>query len=1210
MTNTPEIFSLKEQLADDYIKSFTKELNVLQKAGVMLVEKKMKQLLLQQEELPQTIHKITLTKLEETLISLAPETANKVFAFLQEKQKLLLIADTKDKLEQLKNGVIPTQIPPTADAAQAAWSSDKSSETVNTTTTNVETIQKDQQKNNTWHTAQHLVSGSWSATKYWVMWWWLAAEVWQHIVRDWMKIKWNTYIEWSILKKWEKFAEAMNEGQVKKWLTEITDVLRARVAWGGLLQKQINAINKTIKNIEAAAQSTDSMAELGVWKKLVKEWKLSAHIFGKMKPEAIATLAKNISVFTKDAALMQDVASIATKGDLQAMKTLMESKWVVWLSDEIVQTLVATKWDTKAIESIVSVFAKWDKITKLAHVTRALPFLDLAFYGVEVWDFATNEEAEKIANIARRENEKNRQITHLAIDTVGMWVPAALATGAALYGLYTWLAASWPAWWIVLGWVAAAEWVKYWADKLYFDVQDFYKQNKTDFVTQSLSQIKQAIIQADYKGLDKNLSWNDSIWWVSVPESINTAKEAFWAAIFLQENENNAYNLIAKKIQLDAIAPTVQELSPDQQAIYTNECKTLEAQKKELQEQQKKLEQTIKERMQYISFYLPWWTKSDEFEQAIHSSKSMEYVDTLLAKSKVYQEAIHDKEFNKNTVSFSSPEIVQQYIFTEREILKKENNNLYEKLFTLYKKSPTEYAEIVKNIMIYKTTVAHDDEYAPLAATIDFVEKFDHVLFLWVPKKNQATLSSIGHTHYVNTDTMIKNMAQWKDIVLPPVAYTQSQIKVKFTKWWTDTQGDSQRFVEIQQYSDNLGQNILYRMAEQFHGYAWPNTMQALQQFYAKSEDGKKDNALGIYFDAEDQVWKMNNDYAKDQVLNLQDLEKKSVDQIMTDWCKEIPHWQTMLAWAIIPWWVVIAQNVLSKSATKDMIDTATESTDASLNKEFLTKLQHIISTEKQAESPEQQKKVQEEILTYIKQYAWSGYVELPYSLLQKSARAWFGQLQYFYFTIWTDGKIYAMSRHEYVGKPLHIPWVVRQYVDEKSAALWWNISFDQIDWNKVGVVTLDSKSEWWVAINETQKMIQEIQKTAWELKRQWRWEVLYNPVDKTIQSRWKKTKIEYKNGKRIVADGKLKITYTSLREAAKIANICNWFAGKYKPEHKEMELEYGSMWVREWIFDVNTGFWWFDTALISWKTIEKDFKESFANDATTKTLIDYLQKI
>jgi len=42
-------------------------------------------------------------------------------------------------------------------------------------------------------------------------------------------------------------------------------------------------------------------------------------------------------------------------------------------------------------------------------------------------------------------------------------------------------------------------------------VQDFYKQHKTDFVTQSLPQIKQAIIQADYKGLDKNLSWNDSI---------------------------------------------------------------------------------------------------------------------------------------------------------------------------------------------------------------------------------------------------------------------------------------------------------------------------------------------------------------------------------------------------------------------------------------------------------------------------------------------------------------------------------------------------------------------------------------------------------------------------------------------------------------------------------------------------------------------------
>lgn len=78
MTTNPEIFSLKEQLADDYIKSFTKELNVLQKAGVLLVESKMKKLLLQQDKLPDTVEKLQLIAssdwFTDKTISFSPKT--------------------------------------------------------------------------------------------------------------------------------------------------------------------------------------------------------------------------------------------------------------------------------------------------------------------------------------------------------------------------------------------------------------------------------------------------------------------------------------------------------------------------------------------------------------------------------------------------------------------------------------------------------------------------------------------------------------------------------------------------------------------------------------------------------------------------------------------------------------------------------------------------------------------------------------------------------------------------------------------------------------------------------------------------------------------------------------------------------------------------------------------------------------------------------
>lgn len=1171
----------------------------------------MKKLMLQQDKLPDTVEKLQLSSLEEKMMKFAltfmPDTINKIFEFLKEKQQLLLIADTKDKLEQLKNGVIPTETPPTADAAQAAWSSDVSSQDTTSQNTSVQTIHADHQKNNPWHTKQHLISEHSTTAKYGVMSWGVVAEVWQSVMRNGMKIWGNVLVEWSHLKKAEKLAEAMNESGVRKWFDDVVEVLKARKASGKLLDKQIKAIDKTIRNIEAAAQSTEGLNDLAVWKKLVKEWKLSANLFGKMKPEAIARMAKQMSAFATDTVVIENLRKLAEVGDKAGIKALLQSKGMSEISDDLVESLMHTKGSQELLESTISIFAKWDKITKLAHAARALPLLDLVFYGVEVWDFATNEEAEKIANEARKNNEEKKQKWHLAIDTVWIWIPAVWATSAAIYGLYTWLAASWPAWWIVLWWVAAAEWIKYGADKLYFEVQDFYKQNKADFAQQSLTQVKQAILQSNYAGLGENLSLNDILWWVWKTESVRTLKDALWAAMFLEETQSSVwgswkYSLVAKKMQLESIAHTLEELPPEQQEVYYAEKKALDAQAKELAAQQKTLQNMVNERMQYMTPYLAWGQKQQEFQQAITAANGMQYVDVLLAKSKAYQEMIHDK-------TLTDVASVDEYIALRKNTLQQKNSALYTRLVALHKNNPSEYAEVVRQILIYKRTIEKDTDYQALSSTIDLVEEFDYVFGLWVPHGVKYDLADIAHVDYVYIDQMIKNLAAWKDILTVPHSLTSEQVKTNLTSWRSEDHGewDSKRFVEVQQYSDSIWQNVLYRMAKEFHGYSGQNTMKELQAFYRKSENSKQDNALGIYFDPEDQVWKMNNDYAKDQVLNLHDLEKKSVDQIMSDWCKEIPYWQHMLAWSVIPWGAILANAVLPKAQTKDMIDTATESVDGQLNKEFLVKLQHIITKEKQFLAPEQQKKVQDEILSYIRKWGQWWYVELPYSLIHKAARAGLWQLQYYYFSIDATGKIHAVSRHEYISRPLHIPGIVKQYLDETNPEC--KKPFDEIDWQKVPLISLDKNTTGWKAVEQVANLTKEIQKTAGELTREGRWGVLYDPLKKILQSRWKETKLDNKNGKWIVGDGKLAIEYTSLHEAAMVANVINWFGGKYKKEYPEMELQYGSMWwVRSWLFDVNTWFWWFDTALISWKTITKHLSQTFANEKNSNAFIEYIK--
>ncbi|MEI7478213.1 MAG: hypothetical protein WCJ81_07155 [bacterium] len=105
MTN-PDILKVKNELADTYLADMKEKLSFLEQSAIMLVEKKIRMLLLQEDALPEDIKHITLTKFEQFLVSLSPDTANSVFNFLKEKQQLILHAKTVEELEDLKKGIV------------------------------------------------------------------------------------------------------------------------------------------------------------------------------------------------------------------------------------------------------------------------------------------------------------------------------------------------------------------------------------------------------------------------------------------------------------------------------------------------------------------------------------------------------------------------------------------------------------------------------------------------------------------------------------------------------------------------------------------------------------------------------------------------------------------------------------------------------------------------------------------------------------------------------------------------------------------------------------------------------------------------------------------------------------------------------------------------------------------------------------------------
>ncbi len=1157
MSNTsPEILQMKSELADTYLKEFSakKELNILQKTAISFFEKKMKELLLRDTQLTDDIGDYNLTWLQQKIAAMSPKTTEFVIAFLKEKQKQLLIAQTKEDLDNLKKWIVPTPKPKDTDPVPQSWWEEVDwSDAGETEKKEPPKASYDNDPDN-----MHLWQGRDAYKDIAMMAWWAWAE---YIVRPMMR-RAGIFDK----AKAEKLWATLSGDEVKRWMTDVKKMLEARARSPKLLPVQQQNIEKMIATFDDAIASSDAVKELQAWKTLAQKWVINNDFLLGMKPQQVEELSSVMLQIKNDKALMQ---SLSATTDPTLISDILQKKWVTVHPD--VLTMLA---HTDDAEAVVNVLSKGNELMKLSKALQSIPILDFVCMGIEINSYMDEkEEIEKMRNQERAENALSKARTHLWIDSLFIWVPALWATSSAVYSMCTGLACAWPWWWVLIWCIWAAEVGKYAMDKWYYEVRDYYKQDKYDFAAQYRAEIKQAIWASiawsswDNFELSLNERMCEMMKWVDDTRKMQTLDDALWAMIYLEEKDS--YPLIANDMFIQSQEKKYDELSPEAKVFFDSVKKSLAEQKSELEKEKALLNQHVAQRMEYIKEYLLWGSKFADTKNALTGGTWIAHIENIIAESRLYASM-------KNNTAFSWTDIVEYKERMKNGLIEK-NKELVNKLDAL-QKNPEQYKEFIRQVQLFKMAwLLEQSEYAHMSEMIDIINQYESNRLLYAPIEKQS-LSSTMDANYVQIQKTLQTLYEWGEIAPSISKFTQAQVEEELSA----PIENSPRFNEVQEYSDSVFQNVMYRIAKEFHGYEGENEITQLQSRFKE----EKWNATWFYYDPESGKRFVNNDNAKDRAIDILLFNSLSAEEIYEELFKETPY-RSIVGTLLTPWmrWLV---PVYLNPADKDVLDTPTETNDKAFNKEILTKILGIIKTEKVNQSVENKKQVDDKIRAYIQENTTPGeYIELPYYLIHDAARAWLGQLQYWYFSYNPEQKkIVAYTREQYISKALHLTWV-----EKKLAWVSW-----ELDAKKVEMI---AKIQW------LQKKMKD---TATKIQWWWRGDVLYDPVGESIHSRWKNIKCT------LTPDWLWKVgddstVYTTPEQAAFAANIYNRVSWHYKIQNKDATFEYNEIY---WIVNTNDRSWKrarLPVTVVSNSSIHQNITQ-WKDDQVIKNVLIQLNKI
>jgi len=977
----------KENIADKYIKDFKKELNFFEKIMLAPISNKMKEILKSDKKIDVNNlkdledlgfrWKVLWVKIWEK--QLFEKLVNKTFNFLKEKQEKIIQAETQWRLDELSELVINWKL----DNLEQRVNDGESPENGrNNNVWNGDNIWDSTDNTNEWNGTQ------WTNDDWEENWWWNEDESrWVNSVAAWAA----SWVWWAIvysktlniaerklwINKLEEAPEGFDAKRMKEMMQDIANQMNEKLNSPKLNKVQRKTYEKSVKNFKNAAESLDAETAdaFQAWQKLQDRMPSTARKAMNYDKNTLR-LIENLP--EKE---LEDVTKLA---DEKAIIKFFDNKWIK-VSEDLARQLKIAK-NVSEIKSVTKILKNGTKLANVLKWIKWMGVVTILFAWFDVWCYLEwKKEAEMVSKIneIRWEILKDQATVQLLI---WLWAVAVEALtilitcilGGSVAGPW------WTVIWIAV-WVIAAA-ASIWYDTLYADKKEFYAQNRYDFINQKRTKIKQSVVQLfESDRLDMNAGMKESIKDARWPNSeIDTMEDAWEALIYQEEIYNRWFYMLP---------------------MYYGSWESEETFKKDLSKEQieefekekEDMENIIETRKSYIKQYLDKNNPAyNQLKQAIESKKSLEFVDQILADSKVY--AYIKSEDSEPYIQDYSKMSVQEY----KEAYKKKLSNEYPTEFQIFEKlrqeNPNHLQEICTWFMSSKSileswfelgwegeSACYTEEQIPtMKKNIDFLSKYNEYRNLGVPLEKQVNSwivwTSIDYK-YIEEIVLDLNSVNKR-----PVWDKETSIQYLCRSEFID-RDNIESLV-----SDSVFQNIIYSIAREIHGYDWENNQFSLIQFYSGDW-----NDTWVYYDKK---WEINIDW--------------NVDRGFTEWDASTKEkLKSQILWKKYIWGLII--NHYSQWAE---LDSPVEAADNQLNQEFAKRVEEIIDREYWYR--EKKSEYEKKIIDFIKtNNQWQdGYVEIPESLAIEAKKAGLWNVYKYLFRV-EQGQIYALCRWDLIKNSL-----------------------------------------------------------------------------------------------------------------------------------------------------------------------------------------------
>ncbi len=927
------IEQLKSEISEKYLDDFKEQLWFLKSLVLLPIKDDIKKILSWEANLPQKFDEVKEFWWWKNIINfVTPDIANQIFAFMKEKRTEIETRKTEEELQALKNEILTgvkthaketpqilasssssnqENMQAVLQAGEVAWDPHQKSDPQFLSHDKKEKHTQESEKESP---AKSMAMGVAAGV----------AGVWATLGLD------------RVIRGYEtrNLVKKLSPEQIKdqlNWALETMKKQRSALE-SRLSSNQLKVLDKNIDELSKGFANFDKEAI-----DLLKSWD---SLGGKIPNKILFYLGLDPKTL-KQISLLSDQLIGKSPADIQ---TILKSNNILNVGDDLVESF--SKAASKAeLESMCTLLSRGTKLSRAIKTFKGAMLFDMACLWFDVYVYLEdNKEADLIAKVneMRASNKYTRANVQLGIGVASVAIEALLMCTSL-----------WSAWWPIgtligvwVGGLTAAAAIG--VDTLYFDVKDFYLQNKEDFLRQKRSQLNQTILQWLYNKERWNTTLNETLWAPELTQKAKSLNDAIWSMLFIDELENG--DLSGSSQVLFSYLQSGKKKSDFESGLSQQERQRFDLERKQVEEK-------VKQRFDYLKTFF----ESGDVVRKIEKWGGMQYLDNLVNQSRVYQTLKSQNKWNTN-LNFN-----QNLDLYQKEYFKEFSPEKVKKLQNLEKTSPELYQEILVTSDL-SSLLSADEEDQNYTENVKLVKAmqdwkrlitWDRLVRLQIPdsNKNVAFIENLLRKDFDLSQTHYPQL--WKEDVATIVENRQER------RWNLNV-------------SDDPMQNVLYRLACELYGYTGENDKAQLMQFY--SEDVA--NNHGIYFSSER---KLNKDWLIDGGIDTRlvsgfpasQLDVK-VEQIMKDKFKTLTS----------------------------SIDTPTETIDKNLQKEFESKLRSILKSELSYRTVEKQNEIKNQISAFVSKNTQGGkYIELPYYLLLQAKKAGFWDLQRQFFTM-KNGKL------------------------------------------------------------------------------------------------------------------------------------------------------------------------------------------------------------